>query len=259
MSPGDVDRPLVVAHRGSSATAPENTLASFREAVRAGADMIELDVRMTRDFELAVIHDSTLERTTSGTGPVCARTAAELKSLDAGGWFSPRFRDERVPLLREVMAAVPLRVILNIEVKTDGDRRKNLALEESCILAVREHRRERRALVSSFDHLFLTRLHHMDPDIFTGVLFRPIQDFRRRPSVLARRTGSVAFICGLSHLRARQIRDAHENNLTVASYLVNTARQLAAAKRLGVDAVITDDPARILRLLHRLKGARSRP
>src|SRR5512140_205883 len=122
-------RPLLVAHRGSSGTAPENTMAAFRKAIAAGVDMIELDVRMSKDYHLIVLHDSTVRRTTNGPGRVCGMSLQELKSLDAGSWFGPRFRGEQIPTLREVMELLPARVGLNSEVKTDGDPRPDRALE----------------------------------------------------------------------------------------------------------------------------------
>src|SRR3990172_9877913 len=95
--------PVVIAHRGASGSCPENTLAAFRRAAALGADMIELDVQLTRDGEVVVIHDWTLDRTTSGTGPVRACSLAELRRLDAGAWFDAAFAGERVPTLGEVL------------------------------------------------------------------------------------------------------------------------------------------------------------
>ena len=98
-APGSLDYPLVVAHRGGAGLAPENTLAAFRMALEVGADAIELDVRLTRDGRVAVIHDRTVDRTTGGRGPVGSYTLAELKALDAGSWFGPQYLGERVPTL----------------------------------------------------------------------------------------------------------------------------------------------------------------
>ncbi len=115
---------VIIAHRGSSGSAPENTLAAFRLAVKAGVDMIELDVRLTADRHLVVFHDRRLGRTVQGSGPVWTKTLAELRALDAGSWFGSRFRGENMPTLQEVFLAVPRTVGINVEVKTDGDPRK---------------------------------------------------------------------------------------------------------------------------------------
>src|SRR5512141_45573 len=112
-----IRRPLLIGHRGYPARFPENTLAAFAGAMDAGCDMIELDVTLTADRRVVVIHDDTLDRTTSGTGPVRERTLAQIRALDAGSWFAPRFAVERVPLLSEVVAATAGRCMLNIEIK----------------------------------------------------------------------------------------------------------------------------------------------
>src|SRR5512132_2317510 len=121
---------IIGAHRGSSGNAPENTLAAFRLAAKVGVDMIELDVRLTADRHLVVFHDRRLGRTVRGSGPVWMKTLAELRDLDAGSWFGHRFRRERIPTLHEVFHAVPRSVGINIEVKTDGDSRRNPELED---------------------------------------------------------------------------------------------------------------------------------
>jgi len=224
-------------------------MAAFRLAVAAGADMIEFDVRMTRDFELVVHHDRSLGRTSNGSGRIWELTLADLRDIDAGSWHSRKFAGERIPTLRQVVDEIPVSVGLDIEVKTDGDRRREAALPESVLLLVREARRETSVVVSSFDHKFLRRLHHLDPSLRLGALLVPVRDGFRSPAQIAKRTGATMFICSRTQLRARHIRDAREAGLAVAVYGVNTAAHLARASRAGVDAVITDHPARIIRAI----------
>jgi glycerophosphoryl diester phosphodiesterase len=224
-------------------------MAAFRMAVASGADMIEFDVRMTRDFELVVHHDRSLGRTSDGSGRIWDLTLAEVQEADAGSWYSRRFAGERIPTLRDVLSGIPVSVGLNIEVKSDGDRRRGVALPESILLLVREARREGSVIVSSFDHAFLRRLHHLDPSLRLGALYIPVRDGLRSPSQIARRTGATVFICGRTQLRGRHMRDARAAGLAVAVYGVNTPAECEAASRAGVDAVITDNPARILRAL----------
>ena len=107
----------ICAHRGARSTHPENTLPAFREAVRLGAHMIEFDVRMSRDGELVIMHDATVDRTTNGSGKVSDLTLAELKSLDAGAWKGPRFAGTRIPTLAEALEIMPKNVWLNIHLK----------------------------------------------------------------------------------------------------------------------------------------------
>src|SRR5882672_9051969 len=117
-------RPLRVAHRGASARAPENTLAAFAEAVRLGANAIELDVHLTADGVPVVIHDGTVDRTTNGRGDVGRMTLKDLRRLDAGAWFSSRFRGERIPTLEEALEWARGRCGLNLEIKGPSGRRR---------------------------------------------------------------------------------------------------------------------------------------
>jgi glycerophosphoryl diester phosphodiesterase len=114
------DRPLILAHRGASRIAPENTLVAFCLALEQGADGLELDVQLSRDGVPVVFHDSELSRTTDGRGRISEKTLAELRTLDAGKWFDPRFAGERIPTLEEVFEAFGDRALYNIELKAFG-------------------------------------------------------------------------------------------------------------------------------------------
>lgn len=242
-------QPTIVAHRGSSGTAPENTLAAFRLALTEKADMVELDTRMTRDFFLVVLHDQDIRRTTNGEGKVWDFSLQELRAFDAGLRHGTKFKGERIPTLRQVMELLPPHAGLNIEVKTDGEPRERLALEEAVILAIMEKKLEDRTIVSSFDHAYLKRFHHLYPAIRTGVLYLPVRDGLSLPSRLAQTLGVSAFICA-KHLATRSIvEDAHAHDLPVACYTVNTREDLDAMLALGVDTVITDFPARMRTML----------
>jgi glycerophosphoryl diester phosphodiesterase len=253
-------RPLVAAHRGASGIAPENTLAAFRRAINQGADILELDVRMTRDFHVVVHHDRDVRRTTGANGCIWDLTLQQIRMLDAGRLFHPRFAGQQIPTLRQVLEMVPSHVGVNIEAKTDGDPRKHLAFEEVCILIIMEKKFEDRVIVSSFDHRFLERIHRLFPAIRTGALAMPIRDMRKKPSQIARRTGAGAFICDRSMLRQKHVDDAHGRNILVGSYVINTPQHLREAVDLGVDVVVTDFPGRIVTGLKQLGfAASSRP
>src|SRR5512136_2536678 len=122
-----LDRPLNFAHRGASHEAPANTLAAFLLAADLGADGIELDVHLSKDGHVVVIHDFDVATTTDGRGLVCDKTLAELKELDAGSWFDPVYAGQRIPTLQEVIGAVGQRLLLNIELKAKGWGDKGLA------------------------------------------------------------------------------------------------------------------------------------
>jgi glycerophosphoryl diester phosphodiesterase len=220
---------------------------AFRQAVTAGVDMIELDVRLTADRHLVVFHDRRLGRTTGGSGPIWRKTLAELRGLDAGSWYSRRFRGEKIPTLHEVFRSVPRRVGINVEVKTDGDPRSKEGLEEVLLDAIRSEAAERTILISSFDHALLRDLHTHAPQLSLGALYMPVRDVAKRPSVLARRLGVSAFVCSRSQLRKRFVRNARRHGMAVIVYGVNSARHFARACRFDVDGIITDYPETMVR------------
>jgi len=245
-----IKKPLIIAHRGASGAAPENTMAAFHKAVIARADMIELDVRLTKDFHIVVHHDRNVRRTTNGKGNIWDLTLQQIRVLDVGSWFDPKFHRERIPTLREVIEfLLPTNVNLNIEVKTDGDHRKHTRFEECVILIIMEKRFEERALVSSFDHKFIKRMHDLFPDIKTGALYHPVRDVRKKPSTLCSRIGASTFICSRTRLRPQMIADAHAHKLTVACYGVNTPQHFDKAVDQGIDAVVTNWPEKMAKRL----------
>jgi len=134
------------AHRGAMDTHPENTLAAFREAIDAGAHMIELDAYLTKDSHLAVIHDSTVDRTTDGTGEVSDFTLAEIQKLDAGSWKSPKFEGERIPSLHEALGIMPSNIWLNVHLKGG----KTLGVKAARMI-VRENRQRQAFLACGKD------------------------------------------------------------------------------------------------------------
>jgi glycerophosphoryl diester phosphodiesterase len=220
-------------------------MSAFRTAVEQGADMIELDVRTTRDGELVVHHDQRLGRTTNGRGKIRDLSLEQIQSVDAGSWFDSRYAGERVPSLVEVLQWLPEGVGLNIEMKTDGDSRPGRFAAEECIRMLGQRRPAGMVLVSSFDHAVLRHFGPERSSLITGVIFSPLRDFRQSPSQLAGRAGAAVFVCSRSQLRKRYVRNAHEHGLTVACYGVHTGEQLRSVTQFGVDAVMTDFPARI--------------
>ncbi|WP_158285083.1 glycerophosphodiester phosphodiesterase [Arenibacter aquaticus] len=127
----------ICAHRGANETHPENTLAAFKEAIQLGAHMIELDVQMTKDNELVIMHDATVNRTTNGKGRVSDLTLAQIKELDAGKWKSKKFKGEKVPTLKEALKIMPVNIWLNIHLK--GDEELGAATAKAVIQADRIH------------------------------------------------------------------------------------------------------------------------
>lgn len=240
----------VIGHRGSAGTAPENTVPSFRAAADAGADMVELDVRLAADNVLVVHHDVWLRRTTGIGRRVRDVGATEIAGLDAGAWFGRRFLGARVPDLAGVLAWRPARLGINIEVKTGGDPRGASAYVEA-LLGLIDRIPRGKLLVSSFDDSFLTRLHRAAPCIPLGCLYVPARDRVRGPAALARATGARVFICSLHQGRGALVRAAQEAGLAVYVYGITAVRQARRCQALGVNGIITDFPARMRQSLNR--------
>jgi glycerophosphoryl diester phosphodiesterase len=242
---------LIIAHRGSSGCAPENTLAAFRRAIADGADGIELDVRMTKDGELIILHDQRVNRTTNGRGKVSNLTSAEIQQLDAGSWYAKQFAGERIPTLRAVFELLddgrdlPKHFLLNIEVKTDGQIQSRTRLAESLAHVLREGHGVGRTVVSSFDHRFLKRFHELAPAIRIGALYVPVRDFGKKPSRMCGALGATIFVCSKAQLNRRIAADVLEAGLGLACYGVNMRQDAMKVLALGAGILITDYPKEI--------------
>lgn len=163
---------LIIAHRGASGYAPENTLEAFRLAMDMGADGFELDVHLSKDGELVVIHDETVDRTTDGTGLVRELTLAQLKALDASNG-KEAYQGARIPTLEEVFELIrDTRHLVNVEIKTDECFYPGL--EEKCLELAARMGVENRVIYSSFNHFTLLKLRQLKPDLKLGMLFGDI-------------------------------------------------------------------------------------
>jgi glycerophosphoryl diester phosphodiesterase len=228
----------VIAHRGASGTAPENTLPAFRRAEELGADMIELDVQLTRDGHPVVIHDWTLDRTTSGRGAVRRRTLEEIAALDAGAWFGRAFAGTRVPRLDQALSAVGIRI--NVELKASGDD----GLERRVLDTVERSGALGRVIFSSFDAASLGRLRALSGAADLAVLWagRSIS----RAVALAGRVGARSLHLRTSRIVAGAIASGHAAGLAVRVWTVNAPTEFARLTDAGADGVFTDYPERFL-------------
>lgn len=230
-------RVFLWAHRGDSFHAPENTMAAFRAAERAGADGIELDVHLSREGVPVVLHDATLDRTTDGRGPVARRTVRELRRLDAGGWFAPSFAGERVPTLEEVFAWAKDRLRLNVEIKTAA------AADAVCRLLRRYP--GVRILVSSFDHRALEKLREEAPLLPLG--FLSDGHLWRRAAERAARCGAESFHPRHDAVTGPLVAACHRRRMAVHAWTVDDPVRFRRLKRRGVDGVMTNDPQALAR------------
>ncbi len=176
-------RPLVWAHRGASAAAPENTMAAFRLAAGMGADGIELDAQRCASGEVVVLHDDSLGRTTGYAALLAETPWSKVRTLDAGARFAERFRGERVPLLAEVLSETPRTLLVNVELKCD--RADDRGLTAAAIAVVREARAEERVLLSSFNPLCLWRARALAPELPRALLFQRDSSFPLRHALYA--------------------------------------------------------------------------
>lgn len=229
----------VIAHRGFSAVAPENTLAAFRRAIEAGADMIELDVLASRDGAIVVIHDEALDRTTNGTGPVAERDLVELKRLDAGSWFGTEFANERIPTLEEVLELAGEAILVNIEIKTEAVVEETLALVERTGMMDR-------VVVSSFDPRALTRARQLNASVRTASLRNARLHEGWAPLRILDDVGSGGLNVSLSEVDESLIEACHRAGRPVSVYTVNELDDVRRLVAMGVDAIFTDHPDRLL-------------
>jgi glycerophosphoryl diester phosphodiesterase len=245
--------PRVAAHRGGALLWPENSLLAFRNALALGADLLEIDVHLTADGEVVVIHDPTLERTTTGRGAVREQRLADLASLRL------RARDgtvtgERVPSLGEVLDLLaPSRAELLLEVKVDDGKRRYAGIEEKLLAALRQRGLAGRTFVMAFEAPTIARIRQLDPDIRTVLLVARGQLERSRTTAdeVVRWAGDVkATALGIDHraVDAQVVAAARRAGLMLATWTVNAEADIRHVIGLGVDIVISDRPDLALRL-----------
>jgi glycerophosphoryl diester phosphodiesterase len=247
----------VIAHRGASGEAPENTMAAFRRAVEAGAEFIETDLQISRDARLVAVHDDMLDRTTNAHGPVSAKTLEQLRQLDAGSWFTAEgfsrggshsapqesFAGQRIPTLDEILAfGREHNIGLYLEMKTPAVS----GAEHALVGALRASGEIVRAVVLSFDLSQLAKVRRFEPLVVTGYLYdKPAPDAVRK----AVETGARQLLPRADGVTAELVKEAHASDLKVVTWTVNAPEQAAALVAAGVDGIITDYPREMIALL----------
>jgi len=234
-------RPLLIGHRGYPVRFPENTLASFEGAIQAGCDMIELDVTLTRDRKVVVIHDDTLNRTTNGKGVVFNHTLENIKRLDAGGWFDPRFSAQRVPELSEVMELTADRCMLNIEIKTSAFEASYPAdaIEHQVVKLVKSSGAMDRVIISSFDQRILGRIADMNAPPAVALISNHGADQGVLEVLLAMK--AFSWHPRFRALSRKQVDRLHAAGLKVFPWTINTPDEAEKVLALGVDGLICNE------------------
>src|SRR5579863_465827 len=236
-------KPWVIAHRGASGHAPENTLAAYQRAVELGAGFIETDLHLTRDARFVAIHDATLERTSNGHGMVHEASLAELRELDAGHWFDRQYMGERIPTLEEILNfSREHDVVFYLELKYDTA----WGMHHALVAALQNAQNTARTIVISFDPSTLAALRRLDPSIMTGVLF---EDAKADVVKAALDVGARQICPRASLVTPELLAEAHRADLHVATWTVNKADDMRNLIALGVDGIMTDFPDRLRAVL----------
>ena len=233
-------QPIIFAHRGASAHAPENTLVAFELALEQHADAIELDVKLSLDGYVVVIHDATVDRTTGSRGRVKDLSLASLKALDAGNFFSEKYRGEKIPTLAEVFEAVGKRTFINVELTNYNTPRDGL-VEAVCTL-IQKFGLQEHVMFSSFFASNLTKARSFLPEVPRGLLA-----FNGLLGAWARSFGFAfgkyqALHPNIKDVTPEQVQRVHRLKRRIHVWTVNAADDMRRLFRWDVDAIFTDDP-----------------
>ena len=241
-------KPIVIAHRGACAYAPENTLAAFELAVQQQAHAIELDVTLSADGHVVVIHDSTVDRTTDGKGMVNALSLAALKELDAGSIYDDAFRGERIPTLAEVFEAVGQKLFINVELKSYS-LAATKKLTQKVAKCVREHNMASRVLFSSYNFLAVRQIWKLLPDTPRGLLpNKGITGFVVRTG-LRELIPHQSLHVPYQYAQQDLLESVHRQGRKLLAYTVNQAEDIQRLIKIGIDGIFTDDPLLALRTI----------
>jgi len=233
----------VIAHRGASIEAPENTLRAFEQAILLGSEGIELDVQLTRDGEVVVMHDETLDRTTNGTGNLYSYTFAELRMLDAGRSFPSTRKPERIPHLREVFDLLKGRdLLLNVELKTDLVPYEGIEAKVSALL---QEYPDQQVLVSSFNHDSLRKLKQIDPASKVGLLY---VEGLALPWLYAKSQNAIALNPYYTNIVPELVAGCRAAGIALYAWTVDDDSHMEELLAAGIEGIITNCPARLIAL-----------
>lgn len=237
----------IFAHRGSSGTHPENTMAAFIEAERVGADGLEFDVQMTKDNELVIIHDERVDRTTNGNGWVKEFKLAELKKLNAG---AKKNSTEKIPTLKEVLGwSKGNKMTLNIELKTGIVEYPDI--EEKVIEMITDFGVTNRVILSSFNHYSVEKVHKIDPGLTTAILF---MEGLFQPWQYAKSIGASGLHCYWRAASEEFIRGAQQAKIAVRPFTVNRKPLIQRFIRSKCTGIFTDFPERAHEIREKIQG-----
>ncbi len=234
--------PWIIGHRGYPAKFPENTLAAFEAAIQAGADMIELDVMLSRDRKVVVIHDAILDRTTNGKGSVADFTLAELKQLDAGSWFDAQFAAQQIPDLSGVLDLVNGRAYVNIEIKSNAyeSGHPTDAVEKQVVDLLREKNLLGTCMISSFDVNILEQIAFMENPPATAFISK--KPANKKTVNMCSRLRVFSWHPDHRIVKRNQVKQMHAAGIRVFPYNVDMLEDFVRMREMQVDGVITNYP-----------------
>ena len=234
-----IPTPIIFAHRGASAHAPENTMAAFELAIRLGAPAIEFDVKLSLDHQVIILHDQTLDRTTNGTGSVANLPLAALRELDAGSWKACEYHNEKIPLLDEVLETVGKKVYINIELTNYATPFDGLVKE--VVPLVKKHGLLDRVIFSSFNFANLMAAQRLLPDVPCGqLILEGRQGWLQRAA--ARFMRLEAEHPYSSDVNADLVQRLHALGRRVHVWTVNDPAEMLRLRNCAVDGIFSDDP-----------------
>jgi glycerophosphoryl diester phosphodiesterase len=231
LATSSIDEVLISAHRGADNVAPENTIPALEQAIELGADYVEIDVRLTADGEVVLMHDASTARTTDGDLLVADSTYEELQQLDAGSWFSEEYTGTRIPTLQEAINVCKGNVLMNIEIKSVDNSGE---LEEKVAALIADNNMEEQCVVTSFKQKSLIRIKKYDENILTGYIYG--FGYSNRMNYEAMDVLSIDY----RYVTREVVTGAHKKGIAVYVWTVNSRRDMRRMKAIGVDNIITD-------------------
>jgi glycerophosphoryl diester phosphodiesterase len=246
----------IIAHRGGANLAPENTLAAFREAIGLGVDMIEIDVHLSKDGHIMVIHDFTLDRTTTGKGKVVDMTLDEIRKYDAGVKFSEKFRGEKVPTLDETMELLNGKTGLLIEIKKDKDDQYP-GIEEKVVETIHKYKAKSWVIVQSFNKYAILQTNKIDPSLttfylasrdFDGIYNKIAQQLSAGETINKEYDGIAPHF---SRLNAEKVKTFQKAGLKLFTWTVDKPADMKRVIGWQVNGIITNSPDKLIELLNK--------
>jgi glycerophosphoryl diester phosphodiesterase len=233
---------VVIAHRGASAYCPENTMAAFKKALELDADMIELDVVLSKDGVPVVFHDAKLNHHTSGRGAIGNYQLKDLKKLDAGSWFDIRFSDQTIPTLEEVLSFAAGNIAINIEIKQQETAYPDGYIEAHCLEMVEKYGMSEYILISSFDYSVLEKVGTLNPEIPRALLYDRKQSSNMLPHELVQKYRVDAFNCSYRELTKKRMDDLKKHHIPSFIYTVDQENKMRKLIDFGVSGIFTNRP-----------------